>query len=201
MSVNDQLVALQLWDTAGQERFRSITRHYFRKADGVIVMYDVTSEQSFVNVRNWMSSVEVSSLCFIHNKVPILVVTYMAQWLDRNSTVTVDMFQQHRDYVTSLTPPPTPCTCVVIVLPTVVKGDHTITIQWRCSHYATKVIKKFSVYAFSTLKSSMVQPAGSLWTPCTHIRVELNSTLLEARAKTSRTSWQLSKIHGCEHVA
>ncbi|XP_072016632.1 LOW QUALITY PROTEIN: EF-hand calcium-binding domain-containing protein 4B-like [Amphiura filiformis] len=58
MSVNDQLVALQLWDTAGQERFRSITRHYFRKADGVIVMYDVTSEQSFVNVRNWMSSVE-----------------------------------------------------------------------------------------------------------------------------------------------
>ncbi len=59
MSVNDQLVALQLWDTAGQERFRSITRHYFRKADGVIVMYDITSEQSFVNVRNWMSSVEV----------------------------------------------------------------------------------------------------------------------------------------------
>nr|XP_054760438.1 ras-related protein Rab-8B-like [Lytechinus pictus] len=49
---------MQLWDTAGQERFRSITRHYFRKADGIVVIYDVTSETSFINVRNWMTSVE-----------------------------------------------------------------------------------------------------------------------------------------------
>ena len=40
-------------------RFRSITKQYFRKADGVVVMYDVTSETSFTNVRNWMTSVQV----------------------------------------------------------------------------------------------------------------------------------------------
>uniref|UniRef100_A0A183D911 Ras family protein n=1 Tax=Gongylonema pulchrum TaxID=637853 RepID=A0A183D911_9BILA len=39
-------------------QFRSITKQYFRKADGVILMYDVTSEQSFVNVRNWITSVQ-----------------------------------------------------------------------------------------------------------------------------------------------
>ena len=57
--IDNHLIALQLWDTAGQERFRSITKQYFRKADGVLVMYDVTSETSFTNVRNWMTSVQV----------------------------------------------------------------------------------------------------------------------------------------------
>ncbi|XP_037070862.1 ras and EF-hand domain-containing protein-like [Pollicipes pollicipes] len=42
--VDDQTVCIQLWDTAGQERFRSITKQYFRKADGVFVMFDVTTE-------------------------------------------------------------------------------------------------------------------------------------------------------------
>lgn len=40
-------------------RFRSITKQYFRKADGILVMYDVTAECSFLAVRNWMSSIQV----------------------------------------------------------------------------------------------------------------------------------------------
>uniref|UniRef100_A0A8B9TVI3 Calcium release activated channel regulator 2B n=2 Tax=Anas platyrhynchos TaxID=8839 RepID=A0A8B9TVI3_ANAPL len=58
LMVDNTQVALQLWDTAGQERFRSITKQYFRKADGILVMYDVTAECSFTAVRNWMSSVQ-----------------------------------------------------------------------------------------------------------------------------------------------
>ncbi|NXA44417.1 RAB44 protein, partial [Nothocercus julius] len=58
MMVDNTQVALQLWDTAGQERFRSITKQYFRKADGILVMYDITAECSFTSVRNWMSSVQ-----------------------------------------------------------------------------------------------------------------------------------------------
>ncbi|KAK1340817.1 hypothetical protein QTO34_017211 [Cnephaeus nilssonii] len=58
--VGDSQVALQLWDTAGQERYRCITQQFFRKADGVIVMYDLTAKQSFLSVRQWLSSVEVS---------------------------------------------------------------------------------------------------------------------------------------------
>eukprot|EP00795_Rhopilema_esculentum_P012986 gene12986-3753_t len=61
VKVFQEWVALQLWDTAGQERFRSITKQYFRKADGVIVMFDLCSERSFKNMRNWMNSVEDSA--------------------------------------------------------------------------------------------------------------------------------------------
>lgn len=58
MCIDGRCFALQLWDTAGQERFRSITKQYFRKADGVIVFYDITMETSYLNIKNWMISVE-----------------------------------------------------------------------------------------------------------------------------------------------
>ncbi|XP_071120111.1 EF-hand calcium-binding domain-containing protein 4B-like isoform X2 [Mytilus edulis] len=58
LNLGGQSIVLQLWDTAGQERFRSITKQYFRKADGVVIMYDVNSEATYTNVRNWMESVQ-----------------------------------------------------------------------------------------------------------------------------------------------
>ncbi|XP_026166282.1 EF-hand calcium-binding domain-containing protein 4A isoform X3 [Mastacembelus armatus] len=51
-------ITLQLWDTAGQERFRSITEQYYRKADGILAMYDITDSTSFTAVRGWMDSVK-----------------------------------------------------------------------------------------------------------------------------------------------
>ncbi|XP_028264355.1 ras and EF-hand domain-containing protein homolog [Parambassis ranga] len=58
ISVDNSQVALQMWDTAGQERYRSITKQFFRKADGVVVMYDITAEQSFTAVRQWLTSIK-----------------------------------------------------------------------------------------------------------------------------------------------
>ena len=58
---NTKDVQLQLWDTCGQERFRSIAKSYFRRADGVVLMYDVTCEQSFLNVREWIQSINDNS--------------------------------------------------------------------------------------------------------------------------------------------
>uniref|UniRef100_T1JJ01 Uncharacterized protein n=1 Tax=Strigamia maritima TaxID=126957 RepID=T1JJ01_STRMM len=57
-NVDDINVTLQLWDTAGQERFRSLTKSYFRKADGVMLLFDCTNERSFLNVRNWMEAID-----------------------------------------------------------------------------------------------------------------------------------------------
>lgn len=44
------------------ERFRSIAKSYFRRADGVLLLYDVTCEKSFLNVREWVDMIEVRTL-------------------------------------------------------------------------------------------------------------------------------------------
>ncbi|XP_059562116.1 ras-related protein Rab-27B isoform X1 [Myotis daubentonii] len=56
-------VHLQLWDTAGQERFRSLTTAFFRDAMGFLLVFDLTSQQSFLNVRNWMSQLQANAYC------------------------------------------------------------------------------------------------------------------------------------------
>ncbi|XP_069731830.1 ras-related protein Rab-44 isoform X4 [Phaenicophaeus curvirostris] len=56
--VDNKHFALRLWDSAGQERYHSITRQFFRKADGVVLMYDITSEYSFSDVRYWLSCIQ-----------------------------------------------------------------------------------------------------------------------------------------------
>ncbi|XP_054424699.1 ras-related protein Rab-44 [Pteronotus mesoamericanus] len=59
--VDNKCYALQLWDTAGQERYHSITRQLLRKADGVVLMYDVTSQESFAHVRYWVDCLQDSA--------------------------------------------------------------------------------------------------------------------------------------------
>ncbi|XP_071796071.1 uncharacterized protein [Asterias amurensis] len=55
--LDNNVVSLQIWDTAGQERFRSIPHAYFRKADGVLLLYDLSCEKSFLNVKSWIESI------------------------------------------------------------------------------------------------------------------------------------------------
>ncbi|GMT35265.1 hypothetical protein PFISCL1PPCAC_26562, partial [Pristionchus fissidentatus] len=69
VNVDGRNVALQLWDTAGQERFRSLCKSYFRRADGAILVYDVTSEQSFLHVRDWIETIKES----VERHIPIIM--------------------------------------------------------------------------------------------------------------------------------
>ena len=55
--IGDLKVRIQIWDTAGQERYRTITRQYYRKAQGMILAYDITDEKSFLNIRKWVNDV------------------------------------------------------------------------------------------------------------------------------------------------
>ncbi|KAM8961226.1 ras and EF-hand domain-containing protein isoform 2-T2 [Pelodytes ibericus] len=68
--VDGEPTLLQLWDTAGQERFRSIAKSYFRRADGVLLLYDVTCEKSFLNVREWIDMIEDAT----SDSIPIMMV-------------------------------------------------------------------------------------------------------------------------------
>ena len=54
----DQKIKLCIWFFPSI-RFRSITKQYFRKSDGIILVYDISSEITFRNVREWISSVQV----------------------------------------------------------------------------------------------------------------------------------------------
>jgi Ras-related protein Rab-35 len=58
LDLNGERVKLQIWDTAGQERFRTITSTYYRGTHGVIVVYDVTSAESFANVKRWLQEID-----------------------------------------------------------------------------------------------------------------------------------------------
>lgn len=46
------------WDTAGQERFRTITTSYYKGAQAIVIVYDVTDQESFDHVRNWMMDID-----------------------------------------------------------------------------------------------------------------------------------------------
>lgn len=53
LDVDGKVVKLQIWDTAGQERFRTITSAYYKGADAVIMVYDITNKTSFDEIENF----------------------------------------------------------------------------------------------------------------------------------------------------
>ncbi|OHT12935.1 small GTP-binding protein [Tritrichomonas foetus] len=53
IQVGDTYVKMQIWDTGGHERFRSLAPMYFHDADAAIIVYDITSQQSFEEVEYW----------------------------------------------------------------------------------------------------------------------------------------------------
>ena len=58
IELDGKTIKLQIWDTAGQERFRTITASYYRGAYGIIVVYDVTDQESFNNIKQWLLEVD-----------------------------------------------------------------------------------------------------------------------------------------------
>ena len=71
---NGAIIKLYIWDTAGQDRFRSITSNYYKGADGIILIYDITKQETFNNVRNWITSIKEEApakvvLILVGNKV------------------------------------------------------------------------------------------------------------------------------------
>jgi len=57
LNINNQEIKLKIWDTAGQERFRNITTQYYKGADGIVLVYDVTDEASYEKIKDWMDQI------------------------------------------------------------------------------------------------------------------------------------------------
>ena len=75
---------MQIWDTAGQERFRGITRSYYRGAQGIILMYDVTDRTSFENIHNWIQDIQSNGhikIILVGNKTDLTPQVHTAEGL------------------------------------------------------------------------------------------------------------------------
>lgn len=61
--MNNVKIQMQIWDTAGQERFRAMAPMYYRNTNAALIVYDVTSKDSFSALRSWVegTSLRVSS--------------------------------------------------------------------------------------------------------------------------------------------
>uniref|UniRef100_A0A3Q3A774 small monomeric GTPase n=1 Tax=Kryptolebias marmoratus TaxID=37003 RepID=A0A3Q3A774_KRYMA len=57
LNIDGVKVKLQIWDTAGQERFRSVTHAYYRDANALLLLYDVTNKSSFDNIQAWLTEI------------------------------------------------------------------------------------------------------------------------------------------------
>jgi small GTP-binding protein len=75
LDIDNKKVKLELWDTAGQEAFRAITRSFYRNANGVILMYDLTRLESFENLEDWIREVRT-------NSAPDITVLLVGNMLD-----------------------------------------------------------------------------------------------------------------------
>eukprot|EP01022_Parablepharisma_sp_SALTPOND_P029131 TRINITY_DN72649_c0_g1_i1.p1 TRINITY_DN72649_c0_g1~~TRINITY_DN72649_c0_g1_i1.p1 ORF type:complete len:237 (-),score=13.76 TRINITY_DN72649_c0_g1_i1:96-806(-) len=58
LSVSGKITRVQIWDTAGQERYSILTETYYKKAFGIVVVYDITDADSFKNVDTWMKNIK-----------------------------------------------------------------------------------------------------------------------------------------------
>ena len=79
IKINNELYKLFIWDTAGQEKYRSLPKKYYKNADGILLLFDVTKQESFNNVSNWIKEINENSnqnnqnlnIILIGNKIDI----------------------------------------------------------------------------------------------------------------------------------
>ncbi len=75
--LDGQKVKAQFWDTAGQEKYRAIARSYFKIADGVLLVYDVTRRKTFSKVNFWVEDIRQNcsktvKIMLIGNKIDLV---------------------------------------------------------------------------------------------------------------------------------
>lgn len=90
INIGGKRVNLSIWDTAGQERFHALGPIYYRDSNGALLVYDITDEDSFAKVKNWVKELRKMlgndiCLCIVGNKID----------LDRDRHVTVAEAEQY----------------------------------------------------------------------------------------------------------
>ena len=101
VKINNEIYKITLWDTAGQERFKSLPRKYYQNADGVFLLFDVTKEDTFNNVSNWVNDIKENSNLVVgqdgQQQVPLFLLGNKIDSLER-----VISIEQGKKLATSL---------------------------------------------------------------------------------------------------
>ena len=71
--INKKTVRIKMWDTAGQERYKSLTKGFFRNAQGIMIVYDVTNSETFENLKYWINSIKTYMDSEIE-KIPVIII-------------------------------------------------------------------------------------------------------------------------------
>ena len=96
--LDDKKIHIKIWDTAGQERYRSLTQGFFRKAEGIIIVYDITNEKSFNNLKFWIESIE-NNTNSQSSKIPSIIVGNKIDILERKvDKVSAENFAKDKNY-------------------------------------------------------------------------------------------------------
>ena len=60
-TIDNKIIRIKIWDTAGQERYKAITKCFFQRAQGIIIVFDVTDKKSFDDLKIWIDSINSQS--------------------------------------------------------------------------------------------------------------------------------------------
>jgi len=90
LNLDGQSINLSVWDTAGQERFHALGPIYYRDANGALLVYDITDNDSFVRVQNW-----VKELRKMLGQDIVLAIAGNKSDLERNRVVPVDKAESY----------------------------------------------------------------------------------------------------------
>ena len=98
IKVNNQFLKLQIWDTAGQERYhRILASTFYRRANGIVLVYDLKNQESFNHVENWMKQIRQKAdpgieIVLVGNKVDLVEEEDFTQGKDLAASYGIPFF-------------------------------------------------------------------------------------------------------------
>jgi Ras-related protein Rab-1A len=58
VNIQGKQIEVQIWDSAGQEKYRSISKQYYNRAQGILLVYDITNRDTFSAMKHWIKDIE-----------------------------------------------------------------------------------------------------------------------------------------------
>jgi len=97
INIGGKNIRLQIWDTAGQERYRAVTKNYYRGAVGGLLVYDITSRDTYNQLQHWLTDARTLA----NDAVAIVVVGNKADLKDQREVTHVEAcrFAQENDLI------------------------------------------------------------------------------------------------------